>query len=187
MTTVTLSTQQLTILESIADRAVGHFEGVPTLFVKEYLPTIVTVEVGTDANGQPCELKSIDPDVFTASLANLEAFNKARAERVGTSAATATGNFRQYKKRIIERVTAAGIAVPSLEEEQAAVTAKAAANAEVEAFAADAITNGTWRDALLAELDAGLATADDVHFARATAIVRNLKRTAKAARKAARP
>lgn len=170
---VTLSAATRAAITKVVKRAVGHYTGVPSLFIDDVLPTILTTEVGTDATGQPVELRSVDPDVWTTTLDTFLTEWKAEAKSDGLAPGVVSNNATIYRRRIIERVTRKGIALPAEADAQAEVTEAAQAAAADDAFAEDIVANG---DPIAAVVEA-LQTRQ---WSLARAIIRAMQKAAKA-------
>lgn len=172
-TAVRLTDATTAAIDTVLTRAVNHYEGVTALFIEHILPTITVDETSVNADGDPILQRTVDPAVWTATLtATFEGYLK-RAADVGLEPATAKANIRQYRRRIIARVTRDGITVPGAEAEQdAAATAQSATSAENAAA-----------EALVATGDPITGVVDALQYERwseARAIIRAMQKAANA-------
>lgn len=175
MTTVTLSQTTRAAIDSVVAKAAAHYDGVVALFCHEILPTITSTDISTDAAGNPVEVLTVDPDLWTATLSATMDSYRTRVVEQGLTKSQASTNIRQYRRRIVAKVTAMGITVPGLEEAQDAAAQAQTAAATDDAFADDLVANG---DPIAAVVDA----LQQQQWSTARAIIRAMQKAAKAAK-----
>lgn len=175
MTTVTLSQTTRAAIDSVVAKAAAHYDGVVALFCHEILPTITATDISTDAAGNPVEVLTVDPDLWTATLTATMDSYRTRVVEQGLTKSQASTNIRQYRRRIVAKVTAMGITVPGLEEAQDAAAQAQTAAATDDAAAEDLVANG---DPIAAVVDA----LQQQQWSTARAIIRAMQKAAKAAK-----